>query len=484
MSQHATLSNEKKSGARKGAGGEHERNSRAVTGSFPDHVAVVQQTLGNQAALRLVRSGAVQAKLTVSRPDDIYEQEADRVADQVMRMQEPVVQTKPGCPFANGPSCGEEEGVQTKPLPISPLLQKQPIEEEEELKRKAVEEEEEVVHAKNETAEPPEVSNDVEHAIHTLSGGSRLPETVRSFMEPRFGTDFSRVRMHNDAGAAELARSVNAQAFTVGRDIVFGAGRYSPETESGKRLLAHELTHVVQQGGDMKRQKEALHPALQKKLGGKDVTHLHQLTHAVTPNKSQMISREECKDIGLYENGPNPPKKKEVDTDFKIPGILESGSGSGYMAISTSTFLDSARIDMRGYLYGHYGNRFSRDEFEDKDSGVLKYECSEKGDIEKVRDFSGSHSSPSQVEVIVDHETPAYKRTADAVGKGHNAVEGRVKATTEVKISKTRSVGWSAGVNYKGAGVGGSGDYGVSYGTKKVIMAYPYAFKCACRGKK
>jgi Domain of unknown function (DUF4157) len=67
-------------------------------------------------------------------------------------------------------------------------------------------------------------------------------------MEPRFGADFSAVRVHTDAHAHALARSVNAQAFTVGRNVVFGAGQYAPETESGKRLLAHELTHTIQQG--------------------------------------------------------------------------------------------------------------------------------------------------------------------------------------------------------------------------------------------
>jgi hypothetical protein len=66
-------------------------------------------------------------------------------------------------------------------------------------------------------------------------------------MEPRFGTDFSAVRVHTDSNAQSLARSVNAQAFTVGNDVVFGAGQYAPESDSGKRLLAHELTHVIQQ---------------------------------------------------------------------------------------------------------------------------------------------------------------------------------------------------------------------------------------------
>ena len=68
-------------------------------------------------------------------------------------------------------------------------------------------------------------------------------------MESQFGYDFSRVRIHADAAAAESALAVNALAYTVGRDIVFAAGRYAPATPAGRGLLAHELTHVVQQGG-------------------------------------------------------------------------------------------------------------------------------------------------------------------------------------------------------------------------------------------
>ncbi|MDH3976490.1 MAG: DUF4157 domain-containing protein [Deltaproteobacteria bacterium] len=74
-----------------------------------------------------------------------------------------------------------------------------------------------------------------------------MPESTRSFFEPRFGADFSGVRVHTDRNASHLARSVNAKAFTKGRDVVFGSGQYSPESPGGKRLLAHELTHVVQQ---------------------------------------------------------------------------------------------------------------------------------------------------------------------------------------------------------------------------------------------
>lgn len=79
------------------------------------------------------------------------------------------------------------------------------------------------------------------------SAGRPLDRETRAFMEPRFGHDFSRVRVHTDAQAAESARAVNALAYTMGQDIAFGAGRYAPDTTAGKKLLAHELTHTLQQ---------------------------------------------------------------------------------------------------------------------------------------------------------------------------------------------------------------------------------------------
>jgi hypothetical protein len=81
-------------------------------------------------------------------------------------------------------------------------------------------------------------------------GGHSLPESVRSYFEPRFGHDFSKVRVHYDDKAAESAQAVNAKAFTVGQDIVFGEREYAPETDNGQQLLAHELTHFLQQRAD------------------------------------------------------------------------------------------------------------------------------------------------------------------------------------------------------------------------------------------
>src|SRR5262249_50057552 len=94
-------------------------------------------------------------------------------------------------------------------------------------------------------AEPTELPSIVHDVLR--SPGQPLDANTRAFMEPRFGHDFSSVRVHTDAKAAESARVVNALAYTVGRDVVFGAGQYALGMRDGQRLLAHELTHVVQQ---------------------------------------------------------------------------------------------------------------------------------------------------------------------------------------------------------------------------------------------
>ncbi|KAF5434155.1 protein of unknown function (DUF4157), partial [Candidatus Methanophagaceae archaeon] len=126
-------------------------------------------------------------------------------------------------------------------------VQRQP-EEEEELKKKE-KEEEEILLTRGHIGQTPEVTTSLESHIRALKGGGQpLLESVRTFFEPRFGYDFSQVLVHTDTRAAESAGAVNAQAFTIGQDVVFGEGQYSPQTSEGKQLLAHELTHVVQQG--------------------------------------------------------------------------------------------------------------------------------------------------------------------------------------------------------------------------------------------
>ncbi|MFQ5598901.1 MAG: DUF4157 domain-containing protein, partial [Nitrospiria bacterium] len=96
----------------------------------------------------------------------------------------------------------------------------------------------------------PKVPTEIGTGIRSLQGGGRpLSKSERGFFEPRFGQDFSQVRLHNGAQAAALAQSMHARAFTLGHDVVFGAREYTPNSHIGRRLLAHELTHVVQQNG-------------------------------------------------------------------------------------------------------------------------------------------------------------------------------------------------------------------------------------------
>jgi hypothetical protein len=164
---------------------------------------------------------SVQAKLAVNTPGDIYEQEADRVSEQIMNM--PDLQPRRAC------SC--EGGCQSCRV-------KQPSQQRERLWAKHT-----GSNDVGQIAVPPIV-----HEVLS-SPGQPLDPAARDFIEPRFGQDFSRIQVHTDAKAAESAQAIDAAAYTVGQDVVFGAGQYAPGTAEGRRLLAHELTHVVQQAG-------------------------------------------------------------------------------------------------------------------------------------------------------------------------------------------------------------------------------------------
>jgi len=184
----------------------------------------------------------IQPKLKIGAPNDKYEQEAERVAEQVMRM--PVLNT-----------------VQTQTSP--PRIQRFCPECEQEIHRQPEEEEEEeLIQTKAESGRTPQLNPGIASQIQGLKGGGQaLDSATRAFMEPRFGQDFGQVRIHADNRAAGLAQSVNARAFTLGRDVVFGAGQYQSQSTEGQRLMAHELAHVVQQAGRVNTiMREAAHP--------------------------------------------------------------------------------------------------------------------------------------------------------------------------------------------------------------------------------
>jgi hypothetical protein len=168
----------------------------------------------------------LQRKLVVGQVNDPLEHEADHVADQVMRMPEsrPTIGAAPmGLNTGLSRKCAacEEEQKQT-----SGTLQAHPA----------------AVARAAPNAAPPIV-----HEV-LRSPGRPLDAASRGFFEPRFGHSFGQVRIHTDRKATESARAVNALAYTVGRDVVIAEAAYSPDSESGRRLLAHELTHVIQQG--------------------------------------------------------------------------------------------------------------------------------------------------------------------------------------------------------------------------------------------
>lgn len=187
--------------------------------------------------LNKVNNTFFQPKLTVNKPNDVYEQEADDMADKVMRMR---------------------DSTQSESAFFSPALNGiqrkcQHCEEEEKLHRK-----------ENSDAETPG-SNELDNYVGSLgTSGQAFPENSRQFFEPRFGQNFSNVRIHTDSVAAKSAQSINALAYTTGNNIVFNNGQYSPESESGKKLIAHELTHVIQQNGSNNLVNKTDNPALSK----------------------------------------------------------------------------------------------------------------------------------------------------------------------------------------------------------------------------
>jgi hypothetical protein len=186
----------------------------------------------------------VQAKLRMGAPNDKYEQEADRVADVVTQMPDPSTSFGPPLESASSPpvlrrtceACARGDG----------LCQK--CDEEEMLRRQPADEDEDCLQTKPAAGYHPVLDPDVESGIQAVRGrGQPLSEPARRFFEPRFGRDFGGVRIHTDARAAETAAAIRARAFTIGQDVVFGASQYSPDTQCGWNLIAHELAHTVQQ---------------------------------------------------------------------------------------------------------------------------------------------------------------------------------------------------------------------------------------------
>jgi hypothetical protein len=171
----------------------------------PSEFLAMQRTLGNNAAGAMLGRTPLQAKLTINTPGDRWEREADRIAEEVMRMPEETVNRPPAPPVITATAIsGSDRAVAA--------------------------------------------DADFAHQLQTSRGrGWPMPLAVREAFEAKLGADFSSVRVHTDPEADQLSQAIQATAFTQGQDIYFAGGQYHRNNREGKRLLAHELTHVVQQ---------------------------------------------------------------------------------------------------------------------------------------------------------------------------------------------------------------------------------------------
>lgn len=168
----------------------------------------------NRVGMPSQSNTVVQAQLETTTPGDAYEQEADRTADMVMRK-------------IDGACTSEATLTCHCPTPTISCF--------------------------GGTSMP--ISSEMENQLQTMQGGGHaMPDALRSQMEHSFGHDFSNVRLHTDSVAADMNRSINAKAFTHGNDIYFNQGQFQPNTAAGQHLIAHELTHTVQQGGKVARE--------------------------------------------------------------------------------------------------------------------------------------------------------------------------------------------------------------------------------------
>lgn len=167
-------------------------------------VSSPHRTVGNQAVQRLYEKDEIQTTLSVSQPGDATEREAERVASAVTGEEPELLRAGSGPGRVHRRLDGREKTV----------------------------------------------GDTTEATIESITtGGQSLPDRTRQTFEGRFGRDFGDVRVHTGTDADSAARAIEARAFTYGSDVVFRAGAYDPDSTSGRRLLAHELTHVVQQGG-------------------------------------------------------------------------------------------------------------------------------------------------------------------------------------------------------------------------------------------
>ena len=331
------------------------------------------------------RNFIIQPKLTVGAPDNLYEKEADTIADKVMRMPEQIfVQRK--CT-----ECEKEEKIQRQvkedELPVQAkhingqsFVQKKCAacekEEEEKLHRKPISEGITPFIQTKSNGESTASDSLTSSIQNSRGGGVSLDSTTQSFMESRFGADFSSVKIHTGGEAIQMNKELNAQAFTVGSDVYFNEGKYQPASSEGKQLLAHELTHVIQQGGNVQSVYRKKDPSFEitglyeNRAGesgfvffdiGQPDAALTQPEDALDKDEKQKI-KDKAKanppavHLFGFSSEEGSPKEDNKLIDRRVSAVKNVLVGEGY----DSSKIDTSKSNQRSLGRAHYDYRFWR----------------------------------------------------------------------------------------------------------------------------
>jgi hypothetical protein len=308
-------------------------------------VGDLQRTHGNAYVQRLLGERGVQAKLTVNAPDDEYEREADRVAERVVQAPSSQVQRQEEEELVEGKASEgqtfglqrqeEEELVEGKAAEGQAFgVQRQEEEEEEE--------EEEPVQTKAAEGDAFGVPDAVEGRINEARAtGQQLPRDVASTFEPHLQHGLGEVHIHTDSEADDLSRQLGARAFTSGSDVFFRSGEYSPDSDEGKKLLGHELTHVVQQGAAIAMQaaetEEAATPDAKKSAEEELAKSKDKAVSSMSPNdiRDLLIRAARCQELGLEsaaQSALDDAAKQALDDLGRKANAFDVGASSENMA--------------------------------------------------------------------------------------------------------------------------------------------------------
>ncbi len=254
-------------------------------------------------------SPRIQTKLEVGSPNDRYEQEADAIAEKVMRKTEnPTVSAASPTIQRKCAACEEEEKIQKKEEEKNEEIEKiqsnagTSDDENNTIQRKCAECEKEEKLQRKSDSDGGEASKSVENSLYQSKGGGfGMDKSTKAQMESAFNSDFSEVKIHTDSSAIGMNQQLRAKAFTHQNDIYFNSGNYDTTSTDGKKLLAHELTHVVQQTGQINKEGEKPKYNSNKKVSSLFIYQIHDhIDKSITTTFNVMFSDGSTNSFQLY----------------------------------------------------------------------------------------------------------------------------------------------------------------------------------------